>query len=875
VPAPKPFNLKHTLFLWTALCSCLPCFSQTFQWTWINGSNVVGNGGNFGTRGQAAPANLPGSRDGACSWTDPNGNFWLFGGEGVQGTAVGYLNDLWKYDPVANEWAWMSGDNSPNQPGVYGTKGVPSTNNRPSARKWAANWTDKTGNLWLFGGAVDEVHGPFFLNDLWMFNPRTGEWTWVAGSNTPSQPAVYGTKGVPSTNNLPPSMVRAIHWTDHNGIFWLYGGNSSATTESDLWKFDPMTQKWTWINGNHTPTNYPAFTTVYGTKKLAAPTNTPGGRIDAVSWVDASNNLWLFGASPGWNLLNDLWKYDPVLNEWIWISGDNSNFGLSVPGTQGVAAAANKPSCRYGSVGWADNNGKLWLFGGNGMGTNPQVSAMDPLNDLWSYDIATDQWTWVTGSTASNGVGVYGTMGTSAPGNTPGCRSWSSAWIDANNVLWLFGGGGFASTNSVGGNNDLWAYKAPSQIIITQLSSLSICPGGAFKLTFTATGSFTAGNVFRAELSDAQGIFGNPVNIGSLTAVAGVGEEIDALIPANTPGGAGYRVRIVSTNPAAISPDNGVDVTIFSPLTPAIQASRAGAICPGTPITLTASASGGNPPYQYSWSTGAMTQAITVNPTIDDDFIVSVTDGCGVMKDTAQIKMATMTPVSLGGDAGLCPNTVLVLDAHSGYASYLWQDGSTGSIFRVSQPGTYSVTVEGPCNNQVSSDAVVITAVPGPVSPFLPADTAVCQYGGLVVASRHPYSAYQWSTGQNTPKITIDQPGQYWLEVTDSNNCIGRDTIDVGARNCFEGFRMPNAFTPNGDGKNDVLRPLIFGILKKYRFQIFNRWGQKVFESTQLQQGWDGQTSGNPISGTFVWTCQYQLEGFPVIWAKGIVEVVR
>jgi hypothetical protein len=78
------------------------------------------------------------------------------------------------------------------------------------------------------------------------------------------------------------------------------------------------------------------------------------------------------------------------------------------------------------------------------------------------------------------------------------------------------------------------------------------------------------------------------VNIGSLTAVAGVGEEINAQIPVNTSGGAGYRVRIVSANPAVNSPDNGVNVTIYSPASPAIQASGPETICPGAPITLTA-----------------------------------------------------------------------------------------------------------------------------------------------------------------------------------------------------------------------------------------------------------------------------------------------
>jgi gliding motility-associated-like protein len=237
--------------------------------------------------------------------------------------------------------------------------------------------------------------------------------------------------------------------------------------------------------------------------------------------------------------------------------------------------------------------------------------------------------------------------------------------------------------------------------------------------------------------------------------------------------------------------------------------------------------------------------------------------------------MVPVKPVTLGGDAGLCPNTTLLLDAHAGYASYAWQDGTTDSILMVSEPGTYSITVTDLCSRS-SSDAVVITGLPGPATPFLPADTSVCQYGGLVVVPEYSFSAYQWSTGEHTPQITIDQPGQYWLEVTNSDGCTARDTIEVGVRNCFEAFRMPNAFTPNGDGNNDVLHPVFFGPVKQFRLQVFDRWGQKVFETTQLRQGWDGRILGNPpMPRTFVWVCEYQLEGLPATWAKGTVLLIR
>src|SRR5690606_6648693 len=97
--------------------------------------------------------NIPGGRRGAITWTDTSGALWLFGGVGYgAGTGVGFLNDLWKYDIGTNTWTWISGPNTVNEVGTYGTKGVASTGNIPGARQTAAAWVDDDNNFWLFGG---------------------------------------------------------------------------------------------------------------------------------------------------------------------------------------------------------------------------------------------------------------------------------------------------------------------------------------------------------------------------------------------------------------------------------------------------------------------------------------------------------------------------------------------------------------------------------------------------------------------------------------------------------------------------------------------------------------------------------------------------
>jgi hypothetical protein len=140
------------------VCVSLSARAQTTvsdEWTWMGGSNSASNNagqlGVYGTLGTAAAGNIPGGTFWASSWTDRNGNLWLFGGAGNTvgngNSTGGYSNGLWEFRPSTNEWAWMAGTNIANQPGVYGTLGTPAAANFPGARTSAETWTDKSGNL--------------------------------------------------------------------------------------------------------------------------------------------------------------------------------------------------------------------------------------------------------------------------------------------------------------------------------------------------------------------------------------------------------------------------------------------------------------------------------------------------------------------------------------------------------------------------------------------------------------------------------------------------------------------------------------------------------------------------------------------------------
>lgn len=283
------------------------------QWTWVSGSNTVGQRGTYGTLGTPSPSNVPGARIEAVSWSDSAGNLWLFGGFGLDSAGSnGMLNDLWKYS--AGQWTWISGSNLVNQSGAYGTQGVPAPGNAPGARYSAVSWTDSSGNLWLFGGTGNGSTGQSgFLNDLWKYS--NGQWTWASGSALAYQSGIYGAQGTASTNNIPGGRQNTLSWTDSSGNLWLFGGNAIDSAGSvgllnDLWKYS--NGEWTWMSGpkliNQNGT--------YGTQGALGPGNVPGARTVTSGWIDASGNLWLFGgygapAAGTEGNLNDLWMYMP------------------------------------------------------------------------------------------------------------------------------------------------------------------------------------------------------------------------------------------------------------------------------------------------------------------------------------------------------------------------------------------------------------------------------------------------------------------------------------------------------------------------------------------------------------------------------------
>ncbi len=442
------------------------CSSVADEWTWIGGAQTADSPGVYGPLGAPSTSAIPGAREGAVSWTDAAGNLWLFGGNGYDsGGNSGDLNDLWQYARNTNQWTWVSGSDTFEASGSYGSEGVASGSGVPGARDSAVSWIDAKGNLWLFGGFGNDSTGDGGdLNDLWEFSPVTGEWTWVSGSQMVSASGAYGTLGQPSTANAPGAREQAVSWKDAAGNLWLFGGfgydaNGYGGYLNDLWEFSTATGQWVWESGSE---NNGAIGS-YGTQGVAAGSNAPGAREGAISWTDAAGNLWLFGgfgydANGYAGELNDLWEFSPTSEQWTWVSGSQFNGAIGSYGTQGVAAGSNAPGAREGAVSWTDAAGNLWLFGGAGYDANGYGGY---LNDLWELSASTGQWAWMSGSDAISGTATYGTLGTASAANVPGARQGAISWVDPLGNFWLFGG--YIVSGEIPSDfNDLWNFAPPS-----------------------------------------------------------------------------------------------------------------------------------------------------------------------------------------------------------------------------------------------------------------------------------------------------------------------------------------------------------------------------------------------------------------------------
>lgn len=332
---------------------------------------------------------------------------------------------------------------------------------------------------------------------------------------------------------------------------------------------------------------------------------------------------------------------------------------------------------------------------------------------------------------------------------------------------------------------------------------------------------------------------------------------------------------------------NGVTMAINNNRTATINILQSEtAICPGEGLSFAATTTNAGLAPRYQWkingtNTGDNSPYYFSNTLANNDLVtcelISGYSCANPIPAISNVLTVTVHPapvVALDKTTTLCTGASRILNPGD-FASYLWSDGSINQTLTVNSTGTWSVTVTDNNGCQNSDTTSITTLFPAPTA-FLPTDTSFCDYDKLILQPYSAYSGYLWSNGSTSSSITITQPGIFSLEVTDNNNCKGSNTVVVSLKDCLKDLHIPTAFTPNNDGLNDVFKAILPGDVKRFRFIIYNRWGNAVFDTKDLKKGWDGTYKGQQQpTGTFVWVCEYEVGTEGVKSARGTVTLIR
>lgn len=224
----------------------------------------------------------------------------------------------------------------------------------------------------------------------------------------------------------------------------------------------------------------------------------------------------------------------------------------------------------------------------------------------------------------------------------------------------------------------------------------------------------------------------------------------------------------------------------------------------------------------------------------------------------------TLEPIPAVRDTVFCgSNIMLVLNAGNNqpYNRFTWTSpdvtlapGDTLSTLSVNRAGTYRVTVKNICT---SVDATAIVKQGEKPTVDLGPDRFVCRNISVTLdAGSNPNYSYYWTPGgEQTSFILAQFAGNYKVRVTSQDGCYAEDEV-VLIDSCPPVYYIPNAFTPNDAPPNDIFKPYLEGF-SSMNMRIYNRWGEKMFETDDLQGGWDGFANGSPaIEGIYVCTIE-------------------
>ena len=316
-----------------------------------------------------------------------------------------------------------------------------------------------------------------------------------------------------------------------------------------------------------------------------------------------------------------------------------------------------------------------------------------------------------------------------------------------------------------------------------------------------------------------------------------------------------------------VSNNCGVDVDTIEIFiggnAPVVELGHDTLLCNGNTLVLQSSGTGSN---MITWQDGSTSGTYMV--TQPGEYFLQERNACGADADTIEVSFLDPPgPFTLGPDTLLCLGDTLMLHQPVTTDAFAWQDGSDGSSYLVVQPGFYSGHIINQCGQ--TSDTVHVSVIADTVT--FEQDTllywCIGQHVELTAQQSFP-ATYVWSTGDNTPSITVTTPGMYEVDVYTQCGAASREFDIVPDPDCHiqSGIYIPNIFSPNGDQVNDVFKVELGSdiTVKEMTGSIYDRWGDIVFSSSQIPFVWDGLFAGKTVMpGVYVFRLEivYSIDG--------------
>ena len=807
----------------------------TYQWSPIGGTNATGTGLSAGTytatvtdaNGCSATATVtitePTVLTASTSFTQASCNLSNGSATAIPAGGTGPYTYVWTPSNNTNVTATGLSANSytvtvTDNNGCIATASVTVT--QPSAV--TATITSST-NIPCNGGS----NGTATVTAAGGSAPYTYQWTPTAQTNAMATGLSAGTytatvtdaNGCIITASVTITQPTVLTATMSNPTQVLCnGGNNGAATVTAIGGTSPYNYSWTPAGGTNatgtglTAGSYTATVTDANGCSATATVTITQPAILSVS-IGAINNVKCNGQADGSATATATGGVQPYVYAWTLSGGSNAGasglsagvYTITVTDFNGCTATASTSITQPGVLSTTLSPTNVVCYGSStGSITSATAGGSTPYKYLWS-----------NGQITANATNLS-------------AGSYTLTVTDANNCT---------ATASV-------SITVPSQLTVTATGPQSVCSGAPANLSATATG-------------------GTPPYVYNWTPSGGTGSStvVRPIYPTT------YTITVTDAN--GCTAIYTVPISVNAPLS--LTVSGVTSVCPGSNITLVAHATGGDGNYTYTWlPSNQTTQTVSFSPTKDTVVTIELNDGCNSTMQTLTLPIrVNPTPyVSFAADitSGCKPLCIqfsdLTANQNRSSLQRIWSFGN-GDTMTANNPfycyndtGSYSVTLtetsDSGCSGSLSIVNLIHVYAP-PVAAFNYSPNQINILNPQVQftdQSSAQYKLMQWywrfeqgSDSINTeenPLHTYQDTGTYCatLVVVDLHGCVDSVTQCLVVNPVFTVY-IPDAFTPNGDGINDVFMPK-GSYVRNYEMYIYDRWGQQLFHSTDMNNGWNG-----------------------------------